>query len=137
MAHLKAMHLLRFILVALVLYAWVLAEETPKEPTPKQPVAAAPKEPADLSPQDRLVLREMQVTALQAALRLKEAEVAMLRGRVQDLEQREKHQQEAKAFDDLNRQLQVKGEALRMRYGAKDYKLTFDLGWEKKLPGEK
>jgi len=124
----------RYCLVLALACAAFGADDKAKTQTPASTEAAAP---AELSPADRLVLREMQVTALQAALRLKEAEVSMLRGRVQDLEQRDKHEREMKSFESLNHQLQVKGEALRLKYGAKDHRLTFDLGWEKKAPGEK
>lgn len=101
----------------------VMAQELNKPPAP------APG-PTSIDCPDRLSVRDIQISLLREAVKLKDKELVLLRTQLDY----QRSLLDAWRLDaKLNGQLDSRHSAIYRKYGADpaDYKLTFDMGWEK------
>ena len=93
--------------------------------------------PPDVDCSDQLAVRDIQISLLQEAVKLRAEQLRLRDEEIQLLRSRLKYQDSLSAArkieSTLNEQLDVKRGVIHKKYSVDptDYKLTFDLGWEK------
>jgi hypothetical protein len=98
---------------------------------------AKPSGPPAVDCPDQLSVRDIQISLLQEALKLRTEQLRLRDEEIQLLRSRLKYQEALSAArkveTTLNEQLDVKRGVIHKKYSVDptDYKLTFDLGWEK------
>lgn len=122
--------------IAAMLFASVLgvhnARLNAQERAERQERAAQqlPTSPSAPDCSDRLSVRDIQISLLREAVKLREREILLLRTQLEY----QKSLMDAWRTDiTLNGQLDSRRAAIHRKYGADpaDYRLTFDMGWEK------